>query len=277
MEKVSGSYISDDLRAREDDIIWRVKYRQSWIYVYLLLEFQSTVDRYMAVRLMTYIGLLYQDLIKSKQTLPDKRLPPVFSVVLYNGEQRWTAATELKDLIVTLPGGLEHYLPALKYLILDEGAYDPQTLTPLKNLVAAIFRLENSRSYEDIIEVISNLIEWLSTPEQIRLRRSFSIWINRVIQPPWQSAQPTSNLNDLVEIKTMIAQRIPQWIQEGEQRGEAKGEIKGEAKTLLKQLDLKFGELPEWVKLRVHTADKKQLDIWVERILTEDTLEKIFF
>ena len=32
LEKVSGSYISDDLRAREDDIIWRVKYRQSWIY-----------------------------------------------------------------------------------------------------------------------------------------------------------------------------------------------------------------------------------------------------
>ncbi len=221
---------------------------------------------------MTYIGLLYQDLIKSKQTLLDKRLPPVFPVVLYNGEQRWTAATELKDLIVTLPGGLEHYLPALKYLILDEGAYDPQTLTPLKNLVAAIFRLENSRSYEDIIEVISNLIEWLSTPEQTRLRRSFSIWINRVLQPPGQSAQPKSNLNDLVEIKTMIAQRIPQWIQEGEQRGEARGE----AKTLLKQLDLKFGELPAWVEQRVHTADKKQLDIWVERILTEDTLEKIF-
>ncbi len=272
LEKVSGSYISDDLRAREDDIIWRVKYRQSWIYVYLLLEFQSTVDRYMAVRLMTYIGLLYQDLVKSKQTLPDKRLPPVFPVVLYNGEQRWTAATELKDLIVTLPGGLEHYLPALKYLILDEGAYDLQTLTPLKNLVAAIFRLENSRSYEDIIEVISNLIEWLSTPEQTRLRRSFSIWINRVLQPPGQSAQPISNLNDLVEIKTMIAQRIPQWIQEGEQRGEARGE----ANTLLKQLDLKFGALPDRVEQRVNAADKKQLDVWVERILTEDTLEKIF-
>jgi len=70
----------------------------------------------------------------------------------------------------------------------------------------------------------------------------------------------------------MIAQRIPQWIQEGEQRGEARGE----AKTLLKQLDLKFGELPEWVEQRVHAADKKQLDVWVERILTEDTLEKIF-
>ncbi len=53
LEIVSGSYISDDLRSREDDVIWRVKCRQSWIYVYLLIEFQSTIDRYMAVRLMT--------------------------------------------------------------------------------------------------------------------------------------------------------------------------------------------------------------------------------
>ena len=33
LEIVSGSYVSDDLRSREDDVIWRVKYRQSWVYV----------------------------------------------------------------------------------------------------------------------------------------------------------------------------------------------------------------------------------------------------
>ena len=26
LEKVSGSYVTDDLRAREGDVIWRVKY-----------------------------------------------------------------------------------------------------------------------------------------------------------------------------------------------------------------------------------------------------------
>jgi len=71
LEKVNGTYISDDLRRREDDIIWRVKLGGSWAYVYLLIEFQSTVDRYMAVRLLTYVGLLYQDLIKSRQLLPN--------------------------------------------------------------------------------------------------------------------------------------------------------------------------------------------------------------
>jgi predicted transposase/invertase (TIGR01784 family) len=280
LEIVSGSYISDDLRSREDDVIWRVKYRQSWVYVYLLIEFQSTIDRYMAVRLMTYMGLLYQDLIKSKQFTSDRRLPPVFPVVLYNGETRWNAPTDLKELIVSPPGGLEHYLPSLKYLILDEGAYDLNELTPLKNLVAAIFRLENHTTPEDILAVISNLIEWLETPEQTRLRRSFSIWINRVLQKPGDQNQLMPNMNDLVEIKTMLAQRIPTWIQEGELRGEARGEaqgkIKGEAKTLLKLLNLKFGKVPDWIEEKVNTANKDQLDRWVECILAADTLEELF-
>jgi len=58
LEKVNGSYVSDDLRERADDLVWRVRWGERWIYVYLLLEFQSTVERYMAVRIHTYVGLL---------------------------------------------------------------------------------------------------------------------------------------------------------------------------------------------------------------------------
>jgi len=53
LERVNGSYVADDLREREDDIIWRVRWGTDWLYVYLLLEFQSQVDRFMAVRIMT--------------------------------------------------------------------------------------------------------------------------------------------------------------------------------------------------------------------------------
>src|SRR5690625_2865899 len=45
LEKVSGSFVTDNLLGREDDLIWRVRWRGQWLYVYLLLEFQSTVDR----------------------------------------------------------------------------------------------------------------------------------------------------------------------------------------------------------------------------------------
>ena len=99
LEKVSGSYVSDELRDREDDIIWRVRWRDDWLYVYLLLEFQSTIDKYMAVRVMSYLGLLYQDLIRQRLLTPNGKLPPVLPVVLYNGETEWRAAQNVADLI----------------------------------------------------------------------------------------------------------------------------------------------------------------------------------
>jgi hypothetical protein len=34
LEKVNGSYISDDLRDREDDVIWKVRIGDSWVYLY---------------------------------------------------------------------------------------------------------------------------------------------------------------------------------------------------------------------------------------------------
>ena len=67
LERVHSSHVSDDLRERENDIIWRVRWQDDWLYIYLIVEFQSTVYRFMAVRFMTYEGLLYEGLIHSQQ------------------------------------------------------------------------------------------------------------------------------------------------------------------------------------------------------------------
>jgi hypothetical protein len=32
LERVSGSHVSNDLRDREDDIIWRVQWWGNWLY-----------------------------------------------------------------------------------------------------------------------------------------------------------------------------------------------------------------------------------------------------
>src|SRR5690606_20347039 len=126
-----------------EKVIWRVRWGREWLYVYLLIEFQSTVDRYMAVRILVYLGLLYQDLVRTGQLAGEGRLPPVLPIVLYNGNPRWSAPTDIADLIVPVPGGLETYRPRLRYFLLDEGRYAESELAPLRNLAATLFRLEN--------------------------------------------------------------------------------------------------------------------------------------
>ncbi len=74
---------------------------------YLLIEFQSSVDKYMALRMMVYQGLLYQDLIRQGAVLSEGRLPPVLPIVLYNGSQRWTAATEAEGVQKGMQQGIQ--------------------------------------------------------------------------------------------------------------------------------------------------------------------------
>ena len=49
LESVSGSFVSEQFQKRENDVIWRVRFRGAWLYVYLLIEFQSTVERFMSL------------------------------------------------------------------------------------------------------------------------------------------------------------------------------------------------------------------------------------
>ena len=79
---------------------WRVRFRDDrWLYLVLLLEFQSTDDRAMAVRLLTYTGLLYEKLIGEGVLRDRGELPPVLPIVIYNGSGPWTAAADVAELI----------------------------------------------------------------------------------------------------------------------------------------------------------------------------------
>ena len=62
---------------------------------------------------------------------------------------------------------------------------------------------------------------------------------------------------------------------EGERAGERKGERNAECRMLLKQLRLRFGELPAAVVALVEAADVPELDVWIERIVTASQLEHV--
>lgn len=61
------------------------------VFLYLLLEFQSSVDRTMPIRLMHYVACFYSEFLKQKIVTPGRGQPPVFPVVRY-GERHRSAA-----------------------------------------------------------------------------------------------------------------------------------------------------------------------------------------
>jgi predicted transposase YdaD len=282
LEKVPGSYITDDFKQREDDIVWRVKVGGEWVYLYLLMEFQSCVDKYMALRMMVYVGLLYQDLIKRGEVLADGRLPPILPIVLYNGSQRWSTATDIAELIPAVPGIVSEFKPSLKYLLIDENAYSTSELSSLRNLVAAVFRFEQAQSPTNIEDIINLLIEWLA--DRPDLKRMFALWIRATLMRKPNYGILLPQVDDLQEIKVMLADRLEEWAhgyiaegkQEGLQEGKQQGLQQGEMLALQRLLAKRFGVIPLEIVTLISQASLEDIERWFDRAIDAKALSKVF-
>ena len=222
LEKLPAEYVSDDLRRRQGDLLWRVRFRDRWLYVLVLLEFQSTVDPYMALRVLVYTGLLYQDLVRRGALERGEKLPPVLPVVFHNGRSRWTAALEVSDLIAPVSEALAPYQPSQRYFLVDAGDCRAEDL-PEGNLVSALIALERSRSAADLKQAVDALVDWLRDPEEQGLKRSFGEWIRQVLVPGRFASAELPPMPELEEVQTMLAERVKEWTEEWRQEGLKRG------------------------------------------------------
>ena len=90
LEKLPAEHVGDRGQQRRGDAVWRVRFHDGWLYLLVLLEFQSGQDARMALRNLEYTALLYRELDRRGELGPPGRWPPVLPVVLYNGDAPWT-------------------------------------------------------------------------------------------------------------------------------------------------------------------------------------------
>ena len=274
LEKVPGSYISEDFQQREDDIVWKVKVGGDWVYLYLLMEFQSSVDKYMALRMMVYIGLLYQDLIKRGEVLEDGRLPPILPIVLYNGSQKWTAVTNISELIPVVPGLVSQFSPSLQYLLIDENNYTDSELASLHNLVAAVFRLEHASSPSAVSELTNLLADWLS--DRPDLRRMFALWIRATLMRKQEYGIVMPQVDDLQEIRVMLADKVEEWAKAYIAEGKQEGLQQGEVLALQRLLAKRFGVIPADTIALIANAPVVDIERWFDRAIDAKQLSDVF-
>ncbi len=73
----------------------------------------------MALRILTYTCLTYEELIRRGEVRPGNKLPPLLPVAVYNGRPHWRGATDVAALIAPVTEPLAQYLPSFRYLLLD--------------------------------------------------------------------------------------------------------------------------------------------------------------
>jgi predicted transposase/invertase (TIGR01784 family) len=277
LQRVNASFVSKALRGREGDLLWRLCLRDgSPVYVYLFIEHQSKVDRFMAVRLMTYIGMLYEALIKEGMLPPDGRLPLVIPIVLYNGQPEWLEPQELAELIARVDESTEAYVPRLRFRLIDEGRFPLDDLESRQSITAQIFWLEQNREPQALPQGVGRLAQLLGGPQNEPLRQAVLGWLQKVLIPRRGEGVEIPEVEELEELRTMLEKRVEEWKHTFREEGRQEGLQEGEATLLLSQLEQKFGRLDSKTRKRVQSADSERLLDWGMRVLTAERLEDVF-
>ena len=213
LKSQSGNYITPLFEEKIEDVVWSVNV--NWqgmtqeVYLYILLEFQSSVDRTMPVRLMHYAACFYSELLKQKVITPGQGLPPVFPVVLYNGSERWTASLDLYDMIMPEPPGLlQVYQPRMRYYLVDEGRYTDEQLGLVQSPLSGVFSIEkastNRQGLQQAVDRIVAIIQADSHKE--RIDKIITRWLKRHLQRLGAEVD-LNQLNSLVAIRLVAARK----------------------------------------------------------------------
>ena len=287
LQNHSGNYITPLFEEKFEDVVWSVEV--TWqgqtqrVFLYILLEFQSSVDRTMPIRLMHYVACFYDHLIKNGTTTASQGLPPILPIVLYNGSRHWTAAQDIYDMVQPAPPlFLQAYQPHLRYYLVDEARYTMEELGLRQTPLSGVFGVENAgESWEALQQAVDRIVAIIQTdPNKERMDRIITRWIKRHLQRLGAKVN-LDQLNSLVEEKEMLAENLENLVrkewQQGMLQGRQEGRQEGEAAILLRLFERKFGPAAaEHHRATIEQADAETLLEWSDRILTAETPEAIF-
>jgi len=231
LERVNNSFVTDDFKDREADIIWKTKFKDKNAYIFILIEFQSTVDKFMPLRMLTYILLFYQELLKKSKI---NKLPAVFPVLLYNGEKKWTAPEKIEDLIEKPFKSIKPYIPKFKYYKIAENEFEKESLEKLNNLTAQLFNIENS-SVNELDNVMSKLLTILKTEVPRELQRDFGLWLRQTLRI--RNSDFDIGKLDEMEVKPMLAEEIKRFEKEVIREEVRKGKLEEKLELAKKMLN----------------------------------------
>lgn len=246
--------------------------------MYVLFEHQSTNDPLMAFRLLRYLVRIWEAVLVEQ---PDRqRLPAIIPVVVHHSSSGWTAATDLCSLIDLDADTLalaRAYVPQFRFVLDDLSRADDATLLgrSLTAVAAAgLMLLSRGRSAANLID---ELRRWMDVFGQVA-----------------QASSGIEALSALLEYAFRVGDVLPEQLRElalqlGPAAHEAymtaaqkltaesyaRGIAEGKAQLLIRQLGLRFGELPEATRDRVLHAKPERLDAWAERIITAQSLEEV--
>jgi predicted transposase/invertase (TIGR01784 family) len=274
---VDKSFILPDYAEIESDLIYKGKIGGSDVIIYILLEFQSSVDYRMATRLFFYMSSIWRDIVtdtpKKIYEIKDFKLPPILPIVVYNGEDKWTADRTFAEEVAKSEL-LKDYQINFKYPLIEINSFDKKSLYETETLISAFFALDQNIDWTEFLTrliEISELYNNLSDEKKNILKHWLKVTVDTKDHKEVKDAidilfdkeavlKMTSNLSNILD-------------REFEAR-EKKGEQKAR-KIVITQLNKKFPNLPQSINDELQKAKIEVIEKIAEDIFIIDTIEEL--
>ncbi len=121
---LEGSFVDEELRRSETDFLYEVERVESdaSLWLYILLEHQSTPDRWMGFRLLKYCCRIWD--VNLQERPAPRALRPIVPLVFYQGERSWLYSTEFSDLFAESVRDWP-WTPRFAYELIDQSGMQP--------------------------------------------------------------------------------------------------------------------------------------------------------
>ena len=305
MVRTTGSFILDNLRNQEADIVIEVPFRHESesdnLIIYILIEHQSTVDSTMPFRLLLYMTQIWDSQRREWESnnVPrsEWRFRTIIPIVFYTGDRPWNASLSLGEMIGT-PAELSKFVPKFEILYLGVMQTPDAELTktnhPLGWLLTVLKKADAPKETlrKAIIEAISSLNAL--DDELARQRRQAIEYFLLLIfhrRPVEEQDELSAVVSQHIEQSTdkeeveSVAQTMAQLVFErgdaqGFERGDAqgfeRGAVQAKQEALLKLLQSRFNTVPDTINERITVIrDISRLGSLFDKALNAETLEEI--
>ena len=225
MERVDKSFITEEYKNIDSDLIYKLKINGSDVYFYVLIELQSEVDFTMPFRLLNYmvelLNVIFKNTKKEVRERKDFRLPAIVPIVLYNGKDNWTSAMTLREYTENCEFFGNNIID-FRYLLLDLNRTDEDAIEPVENPLDAVFIVEKLRIRKKMTS--DNLSNWWTEKtsgfsnedRNMLINWMDKVYFNGKMSPEIMEILTNNPKKGSVAMKSLL----DEWVENGERKGE---------------------------------------------------------
>ena len=256
------SFISNELKSSQADLLFSVKtIDKKIVFIYILLEHKSYIDRWVMLQLLGYIvkicerqreiNRLKRQQIKEQNQLDGKPentdidteyLEPVIPVIIYHGKAKWGEQKTLSSLFYESEV-YQKYIPEFTYELINTAGISIDYLKG--NLIVHVALMAMKHYFMDdfeekipkLLRLLSDLFEQIDS--DIGFLEVFLRYIssNKKCEKEWLKKQVVHVFKEKGE------EVMNYWIEEGKEIGKEIGILEEARRMLIEALTIKFNNV----------------------------------